>query len=49
MSINDQAAIVRYTLWALIAWSVIVGASLYWNYLHEREFTLELARNAPPQ
>lgn len=45
MSINDQAAIVRYTLWALIAWSMIVGASLYWNYRHEREFTLELARN----
>ena len=45
MSINDRFAIVRYTLWACVAWSVVVGASLYWNYHHEHEFTLALARN----
>jgi len=45
MSINDRSAIVRYTLWACVVWSAIVGASLYWNYFHEHEFTLALARN----
>lgn len=45
MSINDRSAIARYTLWACVVWSVIVGASLYWNYFHEHEFTLALARN----
>jgi signal transduction histidine kinase len=44
MSFNDRALIVRYTLWACVAWSVMVAASLYWNYSHERAFTLELAR-----
>ena len=45
MSINDRSAIARYTFWACLLWSVIVGASLYWNYAHEREFTLALAGN----
>lgn len=45
MSLNDRSVIARYMLWACVAWTVLVGGSLYWNYHHEHESTLALARN----
>ena len=45
MSIIDRSAIARYTLWACVVWSLIVSASLYWNYFLEHDFTLALAKN----
>lgn len=45
MSLNDRSVIFRYMLWACSAWTLLVGGSLYWNYHHEHESTLALARN----
>jgi len=45
MSHIDRPAIARYTFWACVLWSLIVGASLYWNYSHEHDSTLALAYN----
>lgn len=45
MSTADRSAILRYTLWACLVWSVLIGGSLYWNHVQDRRATLELARN----
>lgn len=45
MSLNDRSVIFRYMLWACLAWTLLVGGSLYWNSHHEHESTLALARN----
>ncbi|KJU87586.1 Signal transduction histidine kinase [Candidatus Magnetobacterium bavaricum] len=42
---HDLIALRRYTVAAVILWSIIVVISLGWNILNERHKTLELARN----
>jgi signal transduction histidine kinase len=45
MSTADRFAILRYTLLAGVVWTLLVGGSLSWNHIRDREGTLELARN----